>query len=66
MTNGQYRYLTHVAGQQPGGFHSRQSINDCFDLGFINGDGLTAFGRAEYEKAKKNPPAPLPVRSRQL
>lgn len=66
MTHGQYRYLAHVTGDQPGGFHARQSMDECFDLGFLDDNGLTGFGREEYEKAKANPPARPAVRSRQL
>ncbi len=66
MTFGQYRYLAHVTGDQPGGAHTRRAINECFDLGLLDDDGLTAFGLEEYAKAKANPPARTPVRSRQL
>lgn len=66
MTYGQFRYLAHVTGDQPGGMHARQSMDDCYDLGFLDDDGLTDHGRAEYEKAKANPPARPPIRSRQL
>ncbi|WP_332640879.1 hypothetical protein [Brevundimonas sp.] len=66
MTYGQYRYLAHVTHDQPGGMHSQRSMTECFDLGFLDDDGLTGFGAAEYAKAKASPPAPPPVRSRQL
>ncbi len=66
MTYGQFRYLAHVTGDQPGGMHARQSMDECFDLGFLDDGGLTAFGRAEYEKARADPPARPAVQSRQL
>jgi hypothetical protein len=66
MTYGQYRYLAHVTNDQPGGVHSRRAIDECFDLGFLDDDGLTVLGAAEYAKAKANRPARPPVRSRQL
>lgn len=66
MTYGQYRYLAHITGDQPGGAHSRRSIDECFDLGFLGDDGLTDFGATEYAKAKAGPPAAPAVRSRQL
>lgn len=66
MTYGQYRYLAHVQGDHPGGFHSPASMDECFDLGLLDDDGLNAFGITEFEKAKANPPARPPVQSRQL
>ncbi|GEM_PF-4242147 len=66
MTYGQYRYFAHVNGDQPGGMHTQRSMDDCFDLGFLDEDGLTDMGRAGYKKAKATPPARPLVRSHQL